>query len=120
MPISASAATSIRNYFTKIQAYLKVCPLSEISPARNLAAALYELAAALYEFNRAGNISAIRPAALAPEAQLREDALENVRLLLASDLEKAIDQEAEGEALNAARELCRVLISATPSAAAVN
>lgn len=113
MPISESAATSIRGYFTKIQAYLKVCPLSDISPARNLAAALYE-------FNRAGNISAIRPATIAPESQLREDALENVRLLLASDLENAIDKEAEGEALNAARELCHVLIAATPDALAVN
>ena len=104
MPISESAAQSIRGYFVKIQAHLKVCPLSDISPARNIAMALYE-------FNRAGNISAIRPATIAPEAQLREDALENIRLLLDSDFVHAIDQEAEGAAVQAARELCQALMT---------
>jgi hypothetical protein len=102
MPISESAATSIRGYFVQIQTRLKACPLGEISPVRNLALALYE-------FNRGAHVSAIRPATIAPEAQLREDALENVRLLLESDLENAIDQEGEADALQAARELCRTL-----------
>ncbi len=104
MPISESAATSIRGYFVKIQAHLKVCPLSDISPARNIAMALYE-------FNRGSHVSAIRPATIAPEAQLREDALENVRLLLDSDFVHSIDQDAEATAVQAARELCQVLMT---------
>lgn len=113
MSVSPSAAATVREHFKAIDLYLKHAPLDVIIPGAHLAGAFYE-------FNRACSVSAIRSLAGASETQLREDILENIRLLLTSSFEETVLHADEASMLETSTELYQTLLASRALSATAN
>lgn len=103
MPITES--TSVRGHILDCYDHMKEVQRSAATAYADNALPLEHIAGAVYEFNRGASVAALRSAQDAPAAILCSDILENLRQLLMSHFERAVDTDALQEMQYAAREI---------------
>lgn len=98
MPISVAIAVNVRSLIKEASEHL-----SKVTPGYDMksAIAMRCVAVATYEFNRGCEVSAINTSASPQGCYV--DALENMQLLLRSNLEFAAHEEVADEIVEAAR-----------------
>lgn len=97
MPISIATAVAVRALIKEAYEHMRQV---RFEPTMKGTITLRCLASAMYEFNRGCEVSAIGSGLL--PYSCHSDALENMQLLLRSDLEFAAHEEVAGEILEAA------------------